>query len=198
MRKTYEEPKDGEIIKTKDGKEWPIDAVKELYIRSDYTIEKMAQELRMPKSKLERLARTGSENWDKLKKEYQDRRLKVLSKRFDDTLVEKQSLVQRIEELTLMEMAYRVKEVEDHFAKYGDFFVRNVEGEILRDGRGQAIKLQLPNSVKDLTTLKGLEEAKVTNATLLSKRLQDLEHKKQEVETVDVARLMNGDSDNED
>jgi len=193
-RETFEEPKNGDVITAKDGKEWPIDAVKELYIKSDYTIERMASELQLPKSKIERLARTGINNWNKLKKEHRTTWLKTLSERFDDTLIEKQSCLQRLEELTLMDIAHRIREAEAHYALWGDFFVRDVEGEILRDGRGQAIKINLPNSPKDLLVLKGLEDAKMTNGKILSERLKDLEEKNKE-KALDIDSLMDGDDE---
>lgn len=194
-REKYEQPQAGDIIKAKDGTEWPIDAVKELYIKSDYTIDRMSAELQLPKSKLERLARTGIHSWNQLKKEHRQTWLKTLSERFDDTLMEKQSVVQRLEELTLMEIAHRIREIEEHYSRWGDFFARDAEHEILRDGKGQAIRLQLPNSPKDLMILKGLEEVKITNAKLLSERLKILEEKANVNDTIDVASLMDGDDE---
>ena len=178
MTKKYlEEPKADMVIKGTDGKEWPIDQVRDLYTKNDWTIENMARDLKLPKAQLERLARTGVHSWNKLKRENRERWLATLSERFDDTLLEKQSIVQRLEEVTLMEMAHRIKEIEDHYSRWGDFFARDAEFEILRDGKGQAIRLQLPNSPKDLLILKGLEDAKVTNARLLGERLEALEQK---------------------
>ena len=184
-----EVPKADQVIKGKDGKEWHIDAVKAIFIKTDMTIDRMAQEMQLPKAQIERLARTGEHSWNKLKEEHQNRWMEVLTKRFDDSLMEKQSLVQRLEEVTLMELAYRIKEIEDHFLKWGDFFVRDVEGEIVRDGRGQALRLQLPNSPKDLLTLKGLEEAKITNARLIAER-QEMKEEHSKNSAIDVDALL--------
>lgn len=175
-------------LKALDGKEWPVDVIKEIYIKNDYTIASMARDLRLPKAKLKKMALAGEVSWDKLKKEYRENWILSLSERFDDTLLQKQTIVQRIEELTLMELSLRIKEIEDHFAQYGDFFSRDVEGEIMKDGKGQAIRLRLPNNVQDLNTLKGLEEAKISNAKLLRERLSGLEQEanKQTKDVIDV------------
>ena len=63
----------------------------------------------------------------------------------------------------------------------------------MRDGRGQALRLNLPNSPKDLLTLKGLEEAKITNARILGERLEAKEVQ-EKVKAIDVTQLL-GSSD---
>jgi len=193
-RETFELPEVTKTIKGKDGREHHLDMVRDIYIKNDTTLERMAQDYQLPKATLERLARSGEHSWNKLKIQHESRWLKVINERFDDSLKEKQSLVQRLEEISLMKMAYRIAEIEDHYKRYGDFFIRDESGEIIRDSRGQALELKLPNDPKDLMILKGLEEAKITNMRLLSERLE-MREEAQKAEAMDVDALMSGDLD---
>ena len=195
-----EQPKEDTLIPNKEKtKEYPLDVLKELYIRTDFTIERMSQELRLPVARLERIARSGLNNWHRLKAEFQETRLEVLSADFDENLIEKQSIVQRLEKITLMEIAHRIAEIEAHYKKHGDFFARDVEDVIIRDGKGHAIRLLLPNTPRELLSLKGLEEAKITNVTLIQARLDSIQDKaKHSLETivdVDSYGLFEGDEE---
>lgn len=168
------------LAKTKD---YPVDIVRDIYIKSDYTLERLAQEYQLPLSQLERIARTGTMNWHVLKQKYEEVRLQTLANKHQDTLIEKQSTLQRMEELNIMRINVRLAEIEAHFKKYGDFFVRTVDEKIMRDGKGQAIELFFPTGQRDLLTLKILADIKEENgARIVSKKAQSKEDKK----TIDI------------
>lgn len=186
--------KDEEISNLTKTVGYSVDLLKRVYINSDITLEQLAKEYDLPLSVLTRYAKSGAKSWHTLQKECMERRIQTLQESRGDLLIEKQSTVQRMENLFLMRLNMRMADIEHHFKTYGDFYVRDAEGEILRDGRGQPIELILPVSTKELLSLKGLEDARETNHKLLGenqavKQLGDGKTKNQDGwdgETLDI------------
>jgi len=171
---TYEIPPPGATIKSLDKqKTYPVDLIKELYIHSDKGLSEWARDLGVSADYLERVARTGAKNWHDAKKEIQLKRVEGFREVSTDILVERQSLAQKLEIFTLMEIRFRLQEIQEHFEKYGHFYMVAEDGQIVKDGKGQNMRLSLPNSQRDLLSLRAIEDLRLSNQTLLNARIQE-------------------------
>lgn len=185
-RESFAPEKKDSIIPAKDtGKDYPVDILREIYIKTDKTLEQLAKEYNLPMSLLSRYAKTGLKSWDTLKEEYASRRFEAFLKARDDALVETQSVVQRLETLHLMRLHLRMAEIEDHFKLYGDFFMRDSEGEIIRDGSGQGLEISIP-SKHALDILKSIAEMREGNGRLLETSMENKGRKKKKGPQIDI------------
>lgn len=182
-REVYAPEKKDSIVNAKEtGKPYPVDILKEVYIKTDKTLEQLSKEYNLPIGILQRYARTGLSDWEKLRAEYQMQRFEAFLKAREDSLMETQSAVQRLETLHLMSLHLKMAEIEEHFKTHGDFFVRDSEGEIMRNGFGQPIELFLP-STKALGVLKSLAELREVNGQLLQTAIENQSKKQKTIET---------------
>lgn len=172
-RETYERTNSKSELATLDkSRYYAVDQIRDLYIKTETTLERIAMELRLPLSTLERMARTGELNWHSKKLQYQLTRVNTISSLFTDGSLEMLSLEQRLHMLTIVDLAGRITELESHVKKYGDLRMRDDNGDIVKDAKGQAIHLSIPNTPKDLMAIEGIKNMILNDENFFRVRLE--------------------------
>lgn len=165
-----------DILKSDIGLEYPVDIVKDAYLKSEAGLNGFCRRYGLSKAQVKRLI--DLDDWDSLREQYRQKMFNIMAKQREELVEWKQDLVQRAEFFKLMEIESQLNDLQEHIAKYGDVFVRNSEGEIVRDGYGNPSVRKIPmneNTVKllhamevvrekNLETMKTLAEDKRKNA----------------------------------
>lgn len=146
-------------------KTYPVDIVKEAYRRWDGSVKSFCKRFGLSKNLVEQYIAAGQ--WDRLQAEYRTKFYNTLKKDRLDILELKQDIIQRIELYKLLDVERQLQDLEDHVSKFGDFFVRDGQDEIVRDGFGNPLSRKIGLSRNDLAFLKETEITRETNKSML-------------------------------
>jgi hypothetical protein len=111
-----------------------------------------------------------------------------LNSELEDILERKQSIIQRVELFKLLQIEKQIEELEEYALKHGDFFIRDEDGEVVRDGFGNPLSRKVVLDKRDLEFLKDLEAAREINRRILaeSDEVRTLEAEKKASDIIDV------------
>lgn len=76
--------------------------------------------------------------------------VRILSDYSDEVLFRSLELELMVSQMNEDKVRDQIEFAKAHKAKYGDFFCRNEDGDVLSDGFGNPIPIRLPNSGPDL------------------------------------------------
>lgn len=136
-----------DIIDSEFGKPYPIDMVREAYIHSDQGTKGFCKRYGLNEAQLLKYITAG--NWELSKEQYRERMYKTFSKDRLEIVEWRQSLLNQMETLELIAVEGMLQDIARHFTEKGDLFVRNEEGEIMRDGYGNPLIKTIPKYLKE-------------------------------------------------
>jgi len=171
-------------------KSYPVDLLKEAYIKSDKTLDRLCKEYDLPLSIVTKYVETGK--WDALREHYRERMQNTIRDTRTDLISDVQSTAQRMETLKLMRLNISAAEAEAHFIKHGDFYIRDAStGKILRDTFGRPYEIKIPGDKNDFEMLERMVRVREGNMRLFEeheKVLLEAEEQKQlsEAKNTDV------------
>ena len=129
-------------LKNYSGKEYPVDMLREVYIKSNKSIKRIAREYNLSPKLVEKYVKAGK--WDELRSKYQHHWVEMIANSLRNNLQAYVNVSERLETLKLMEIQQQLDDIEEHFTKWGDFFQRDENGEIVRDSYGQPKRVKFP------------------------------------------------------
>lgn len=159
-------------IKSDHVQKYPVDIVKEAYVRWDGTIKSFCRKFGLPKNIVEKYIKAG--DWNGLRDSYRQKFYNILRKERLEILEQKQSVLQRAEMFKLMAIEGEMADLEQHVKEWGDFFCRDEEGNVLRDKFGNPISRKVGVDSFDLKFLKEAEISRETNHELMEKASVDV------------------------
>ena len=150
------------LIATTD-KSYPIDMVKEAYIKSDQGLKGFARRYGLNEKELQQLIDSG--DWEAAKERYKERVYRTIIKDRIEIVEWRQSLLQRAELFELMAVEGVLNDMGDQMQKDGDLFVRNSLGEITRDEMGNPKIRRITKEMKE--SLKLSQDLREANAKII-------------------------------
>ena len=144
-------------------KSYPVDIVREAYIKSDQGLKGFARRYGLNETELRRLVDAG--DWEVAKEQYKERVYRTIIKDRIEIIEWRQSLLQRAELLELMAVEGVLDDMGNQMQKDGDLFVRNSMGEITRDEMGNPKIRRITKEMKE--SLKLSQDLREANAKII-------------------------------
>ena len=135
-----------EVLKSSTGRTYGVDMVREAWVRSDQGNKGFARMYGLSQTELEELILLG--DWQAARELWRDRMIKTLVKNRVEVLEWRQSLIQQAEFFELMAVESVLNDMAQQVMQKGDLFVRNEQGEVVRDSYGTPLTRTLPEFFK--------------------------------------------------
>lgn len=170
--------------------------LRDVYRYSDISVKQLCRRYGLSKESVEKYIKLG--DWDRLRKDHRQMLFSTFVKERGEILEQTQSIIHRMELYNLIDLEHRMADLENHYMEHGDTFIRDSDGEIVRNALGNPISRK-PISKDELLILKELREARELNGQFLQNEILRL--KKEEKEklkgesTLDIEDIMNGELD---
>jgi len=183
-----------------NGLSYPVDALKELYIKSGRSAERIAKMYGISLKLLLEYAEAGE--WDRLKEQHEKTIFNTILKLRSESFVNSLTGDQREQMFESFQRDQYMDEVEEHFRKYGHLFCVDADGEILRDKTsGLPIKMKFMTHKEDILRRRELQGSIELNLKLLAQdqvekpQILKEEPKKIKGKSIDVESYLEEDDD---
>lgn len=170
------------------GLEYPVDALKEVYIKSGRTSERIAKMFGISVSQL--LEYVEHYGWEKLKQDHEKKVFFTILNQRSDSFLENLTTDQREQQLKNYQRNQELDEMEEHLKKYGHLFCVDETGEVLKDRfSGMPVKLRFGSSKDEIASRLAIMASIEASIKHL---IEDRESKPKLVTSTEVKQLGSG------
>lgn len=155
------------------GRNYPVDVLKDLFVKSGMTPKRISQKFFISLPKLMEYAETFE--WFRLKKEHDRLRLFTALNIRADSFLDHMTADQREQSLKMDQRNQELEEVEKHYAQHHHLFCVDEYGNVLRNKiTGLPIKMEFGSSKEELQERRELQASVELNVKLLSEAIKRL------------------------
>lgn len=120
---------------------------KELFVRAGLSLEEIARRADLSLKELQIMSKTGNPNWLQQRETLSLERVKAVLATIQSDLATQAQALSSAQRIRAMAVGVEVKECEMYFERWGDFYSRDSEGNIIVDKIGRKMLIRLPDEL---------------------------------------------------